>query len=161
MLACRAAGGADPAIRRAGREAAAAAKARAEVVALAQDLAEQFTRGAWLKGDACEAIFAKAWAGHQNGQDVHQAAIKAARGWRRRQDIKNQKRNELVALAKSIAARAARVAGEKYDPMCTIADEQLAYRAAYKTARSILTDGKTEHRAYIAARRTAKAVHTS
>jgi hypothetical protein len=45
--------------------------------------------------------------------------------------------------------------------MFTIADEELACREAYKTARGILKDGETEHRAYIAARRIAKAVHMS
>ena len=157
MLMCRARGETDPTIRAFGRATAAEAKVRVGVVEISREIAEEFTRGKRLRDVACDAIFAEAWIAHQNGRDVRQAATRAAKAWRQRQDNENRKRYE----AKSIAARAARVAGEKYAPRFTIADEELARCAAYRRAHDILSHGGTKHEAYIAARRTAKSVHMS
>ena len=74
MFRCRNEGGTDAAIKRAGRKAAKAAaessKAFDEIYTLANGLAEEITRGERLRRNACQVIFDKAWAAHENGQDA-------------------------------------------------------------------------------------------
>ena len=96
----------------------------------------------------------------QNGRDAGQAATRAAKtraGGRtpRTESGTNSGRSPSRSRPGRFASSA------RSSTRCTIADEQLARRAAYRTSHDILGHGRTEHEAYIAGRRTAKVVHTS